>query len=171
MQKIIIIGNPGSGKSTLASKLGKKLNLPVFHLDSFFFEANWVIRNRVNFDDDVNKIVQKDAWIIDGNYGRTMPLRIEKADTIILLDFPTYKSLFRVLKRRIQYHNKTRADMAAGCIEKLDYEFLHYVATFRKKKLPKIIKRLENMDKSKQVFIFKSDKEVEAFLKEQKRIK
>ncbi len=130
-----------------------------------FFEPNWIIRNRADFDNDLNKILENDAWIIDGNYGRTMPARIEKADTIILLKGSSLKCVYRVLKRRIQYHNKTREDMAAGCNEKMDFEFLNYVASFNKVKLPKIMKRLENLDDSKQVFIFENDKEVEGFLK------
>lgn len=37
-KKFALIGLPGSGKSTFASKLGKLLDIPVYHLDGHMFE-------------------------------------------------------------------------------------------------------------------------------------
>lgn len=164
MQKIIIIGNCGAGKSTLAKKMSKLPDIKVYHLDILFFNPNWVIRNRNGFDKDLKIIMQKKYWIIDGNYNRTMEMRIEQADTVLFLDFPTSTTLFRIIKRRFQFRNKQREDVAEGCIEKLDYEFFSYVATFRRKKRPVILQKLENIDNSKQVYIFKNNREVDVFL-------
>ena len=44
MQRILILGSPGTGKSTLSRELSHILQLPVYHLDQLFFEANWVIK-------------------------------------------------------------------------------------------------------------------------------
>jgi len=170
MQKIIIIGNPGSGKSTLAKKLGKLLDLKIYHLDILFFKPNWVIRNKDDFDRDLKKIMQEDSWIIDGNYNRTMAMRIEHADTILFLDFPTIIPLFRIVKRRFQFRKQQREDVAEACKEKLDYEFFSFVATYRKKKRPKVLKMLEKVEKPKQVYIFKNDKDVDVFLNNLKSI-
>ena len=46
MERIIIIGKPGSGKSTLALKLGKKLDLPVVHIDKIYWTEGWVKKNK-----------------------------------------------------------------------------------------------------------------------------
>ena len=37
-KRIALIGLPGSGKSTFAVKLGKRLAIPVHHLDKHMFE-------------------------------------------------------------------------------------------------------------------------------------
>ena len=40
MKKIIVIGPSGSGKSTLARKIAPILNLPLYHLDQLFWQAD-----------------------------------------------------------------------------------------------------------------------------------
>lgn len=90
-----------------------------------FWKAGWVMENKTIFIEKQNKVLNKQSWIIDGNYGGTMNLRIEKADTILLLDFSVYKCLFRVLKRSL--FNKSRTDMAFGCEERFDIEFLKFL--------------------------------------------
>lgn len=38
----MIIGPGNAGKSTLAVELGKKLKLPIYHLDKIGWQAGWV---------------------------------------------------------------------------------------------------------------------------------
>ena len=38
------------------------------------------------FLDRLSKIIENSEWIIDGNYGSTMELRMQKCDTVIFLD-------------------------------------------------------------------------------------
>ncbi|MGL4882562.1 MAG: hypothetical protein ACRC8K_16095 [Waterburya sp.] len=40
-KRIAIIGCCGAGKSTLAKSLGEKLNLPVIHLDTYYWQPGW----------------------------------------------------------------------------------------------------------------------------------
>ncbi|NBJ69081.1 MULTISPECIES: hypothetical protein [Clostridia] len=42
MKKIVIIGSPGSRKSTLARKLSDLLGIPVYHMDTIFWQPGWV---------------------------------------------------------------------------------------------------------------------------------
>ena len=73
------------------------------------------------------KLVRKDEWIIDGNYGGTMDIRLREADIVIFLDYSRYLCLYRALKRMIQYRNKSRPDMVEGNNERLDYAFLKWI--------------------------------------------
>lgn len=127
MKRILIVGRPGSGKSTLAVKLSEKLNLPLVHLDKIFWKDGWVETEREEFDSRLIAELEKDSWIIDGNYGRTIPLRLKYADTVICFDYPKLLCIWRVLKRVFTNYGKVRPDMGENCPEKFDLEFLKFV--------------------------------------------
>ncbi len=132
MQRVLVIGSPGAGKSTLAHKLADRTNLPLFHLDQMHWLPGWVERGRDEGRAELARILAGDRWIIDGNYGSILPMRLERADTVIWLDYPTWLCLKRVLKRWWQHRGRTRPDMTEGCPERLNLEFLHYVLSFRR---------------------------------------
>ncbi|MCK1791029.1 AAA family ATPase [Pseudomonas violetae] len=126
MQRIVILGNAGSGKSTLARALGKQLGLPVVHLDKLFWEPGWVEPDSEQFRERVREAIATDAWVCEGNYARrTFDLRLPRADLIIWLDTPRITCFTRVILRSIM--NQPRPDIAAGCSEKLDREFLTFL--------------------------------------------
>ncbi|BAC13038.1 DNA topology modulation protein [Oceanobacillus iheyensis HTE831] len=169
MNKIMIIGCPGSGKSTLAMQLGEYKKLPVYHLDSFFWKPGWEQIERDKFIEKQKEIMEEPAWIIDGNYNATMDTRIKKADTIIFLHYRTTRCLFRIIKRRIQYHGQTRPDMGEDCKEKIDWEFVQYVLKFNKDKCPTIFDKLDAV-KEKQIYILKNPKQLKQFFHQFKDI-
>ncbi|MFB7141940.1 DNA topology modulation protein [Gottfriedia sp. NPDC056225] len=166
MRKIVIIGSGGAGKSTFARQLGKKLSINVFHLDSLLWKPNWEVVPKMDQIKIQNELVKKEEWIIDGNYGGTMDLRINAADTIIFLDMPRLVCIYRALKRFIQYKNKTRPDMREGCEEKFDLQFLKWIWFYPKTKKPLILNRLQKVSGGKDVVILKSSREVKRFIKE-----
>ena len=126
MQRIVILGNAGSGKSTLARALGKRLSLPVVHLDTLFWEPGWVEPDAEQFRARVREAVAPDAWICEGNYARrTFDLRLPRTDLIIWLDTPRLTCFTRVIMRSVM--NRPRPDLAAGCTEKLDRAFLTFL--------------------------------------------
>ncbi|MDN3224277.1 AAA family ATPase [Pseudomonas nunensis] len=126
MQRIVILGNAGSGKSTLARALGKRLDLPVVHLDTLFWEPGWVEPDAEQFRLRVSEAIATDAWICEGNYARrTFDLRLPRADLIIWLDTPRLTCFTRVIIRSIM--NRPRSDLPAGCTEKLDRAFLTFL--------------------------------------------
>lgn len=131
MQRVLVIGSPGAGKSTLSRSLAARTGLPLYHLDKLFWRPGWVERDRDEGCAELAEVLAGDRWIIDGNYGSNLPLRIARADTVVWLDYPTWLCLGRVLKRWWQYRGTARPDMTEDCPEHLNLEFLIYVLSFR----------------------------------------
>lgn len=163
MKRIMIIGSGGAGKSTLARQLGEALQLPVHHLDAYYWKPGWTPTPNEEWDLFQENLVQEERWIIDGNYGRTLDIRMKRADVIILLDFSRWITVYRVIKRRIMYHGKTRPDLNEECPESLDFEFIKWVWNFRKTRIPGIIGKLRKYS-DKKIIVLKSPKEVRFLL-------
>lgn len=161
-KRILLIGCPGSGKSTLAKKLGKKTGLPVIHLDTIYWLPHWERRPTEEFESILKEELEKETWIIDGNYNRTLDLRISYCDLIIYLDIPRRVCLWSVIKRRIQYANKTREDMQKECDEVIDYSFISYVYRFNKTHRKRYYELLENVEK--EFLIIKKRKDIDKLL-------
>ncbi len=167
MKRVIILGSPGAGKSALSFALSEKTGIPVTHLDKLFWTPGWVSVSAEELDKRIENAVSADEWIIDGNYSRTIPMRLERCDTVIFLDYPTHVCLFGVIKRIIKYQGKVRDDMSPGCPERFDLEFLKYVAGFRKKQRARILSLLSSDPAfGKSVYILKNRAECRRFLSE-----
>lgn len=162
--RISIIGGSGSGKSTLCNILSKELNLPEIHLDAINFNANWVEIDKVERDKIISSKSSEDRWIIDGNYNKTLKERFNKADLIIWLDYSTFMQLKGIFKRYFKTRNNERPEIP-GCKERLDFNFIKYVATYNKKKRHVIVENLKDIPKDK-VLIFKKQKDLNKWLKE-----
>jgi len=147
MQRILILGCCGAGKSTFSRILADSTGLPVIHLDQHYWQPNWEEPSKEEWANKVNDLTTQDQWIMDGNYGGTLDIRIKKADAIIYLEATTVKCLYRVIKRIIKYHGTVRPDMPAGCPERFDISFLHYVAVFNLVKRKAILKKIRKEKK------------------------
>ncbi|PTI61893.1 AAA family ATPase, partial [Staphylococcus shinii] len=111
MSKIIVIGSSGSGKSTLSRELSNILEIPVYHLDKLFWKPNWVMTTKDEQFKIQNSLLDKNEWIIDGNYTGILEERLLSADTIIFLNLPRRICYYRVFKRLLKNFGKTRIDM------------------------------------------------------------
>ena len=164
MRKVMIMGCPGSGKTTLARKLSCKLNLPLVHLDVLNWRDHWQTVSTEEFDALLLQEVRKEAWIIDGNYHRTIPLRLEHCDTVIYLDYSRMTCLFGVIKRVLKGYGKSRPDMGGNCPERFDFSFLKFVWDFNKNNRKNYLEMLSHQ-KDKTVIIFHNRRECSEFLR------
>src|SRR5215470_7625258 len=103
MQKILVIGSGGAGKSTLAKRLGARLNLEVIHLDKVYWKPGWVEPPKAEWQNRVQELLNREAWIMDGNFSDTLVMRMAACDTVIFLDLARLICLWRVLKRVALY--------------------------------------------------------------------
>lgn len=76
MERICIIGCPGSGKSTMAARLAAQTGIPAVHLDQLFWKENWVQRPAAEFDELLAEALKQSRWIMDGNFARTLPVKV-----------------------------------------------------------------------------------------------
>lgn len=130
MQRVLVIGSPGSGKSTLATELARLTGLPLIHLEQEHWRPGWVEPSREEWQGQVAELVSRPSWIIDGNYSGSLSARLARADTVVDLEFPAWLCVWRILKRVAHSHGRVRRDMAEGCPEQFNFEFLLYTATF-----------------------------------------
>ena len=158
MKKIIVIGCPGSGKSTFSKKLHKITKLPLFHLDMIYWNADKTTIEKTVFIEKLSKIIQEDEWIIDGNYGSTIELRMIECDTIIFLDYPLDICLSGVKQRQ----GKARSDMPWIETEE-DAEFIEFIKNFNSQSRPQIMQLLEKYS-YKNIFTFTNRTQADKFL-------
>ena len=162
MRRVLVLGCPASGKSTLSRKLASIKGLPLVHLDRIFWRPNWVEATEDEFQASLAAELGKDAWIIDGNYGRTLAQRLERADTAILLDFPRRVCLCRAVKRSVTGWGRWRPDMGEGCPEKLDPEFLRFIWRFGRDHRSKLLAEFDRFPGKK--IVLRSPAEVSRFV-------
>ena len=159
MKRVIVIGCPGSGKTIFAEKLNKITGLPLHYLDAIWHKPDKTHIPREEFDQRLLEILATDEWIIDGEYGRTVEMRLKECDTVFLFDLPAEVCLQGVTNRL----GKKRYEMP--WIEKeLDPEFEAYIKGFANDSLPRLYELIEKYGTEKQVIIFKSRKEADDFL-------
>ena len=157
MKKIIVIGCPGSGKSRFSKELHKITDIPLYHLDMMYWNADKTTVEKSIFRKRLADILERDEWIIDGNYGSTMELRMSACDTVFFLDYPLEVCLSGINERR----GKPRSDMPWIETE-CDEEFMEFIKDFNKSSKPKILDLL-NKYNGKNIFIFTSREQADLF--------
>ncbi len=158
MKKIIVIGCPGSGKSTVSRALHSKTGIPLYHLDMMYWNTDKTTVEKSVFRERLSTVLEKGKWIIDGNYGSTMELRMAACDTVIFLDYPLDVCLDGIRERR----GKPRSDMPWIETEE-DAEFIEFIKSYNEQQKPKVMELLEKYG-DRNIVIFKNREEADAFL-------
>lgn len=152
MNKILVIGCPGSGKTTFSKKLSEKLQIPLFIIDSLYYGDNWEKVSQEELKEKLTVIMEEGRWVLDGNYTRLIPYRMQYSDTVIFFDFPKLVVLLRICKRYIAHKGPRRPGL------------IHQIKLLLTYPDKLIYEMLENNSEDNEVIIFKRPKDADIFL-------
>ena len=159
MKRVIVIGSPGAGKSTFARKLRDITGIPLYYLDMIWHRSDGTNVTAGEFDMRLEELIKEDQWIIDGNYLRTLGVRLQACDTVFLLDYPLDICIAGAQSRI----GKKREDLP-WVEEEFDEEFRQWIFDFPKDQLPQIYEMLEQCGRNKKIHIFLSRGEADQYL-------
>lgn len=158
MRRVVVIGCPGSGKSTFSRELNKITKLPLYHLDMMYWNSDKTKVEKAVFQEKLSEILQKDKWIIDGNYNSTMEARFQACDTIVFLDYPVDICLDGIRERQ----GKERNDIPWVETEE-NKEFTEFVKNYNTNSRPLVLELLKKYSQ-KNIIVFRNRDEANKFL-------
>lgn len=164
MKRVMVIGSPGSGKSTFARALHHMTHLPLHHLDRLYWNADRTTVDTAVFLERLSHTIQQDEWIIDGNYGATMELRLQACDTVIFLDYSVEVCLTGIEERK----GKPRTDMPWVEIGEYNAEFIEFIKNYPTHSKPQVLALL-NQYPEKDTHIFTDRSQATDYLQSLKR--
>ena len=126
--RIMICGPSNAGKSTLNVAIGRKLDLPVVHLDLLYHlpNTNWVPRPKDEFVALHDAAIAQERWVMDGNYFATITQRLGRATGIIMLGSEPWRAAFRNVRRTL-FETKNRAGQLEGGQDSLKFELFRFI--------------------------------------------
>ena len=157
MKRVIVICCPGAGKSIFSRKLAEKTGLPLYYLDMIWHRADRTVIGCEEFDKQLVMLVNEEEWILDGNYARTLPIRLAHCDTVFFFDIPL-EVCIEGAKSRL---GKERVDMP-WVDKEMDSEFLQWIIDFPRDVIPEIEHHLRDFDKA--IIRFHSREEAGEFI-------
>jgi len=159
VKKVLVIGCPGAGKSYFARRLHDCTGLPLYHLDLIWHRPDKTHITREEFDARLREIFAEEAWILDGDFSRTMEVRMAACDTILFFDLP-YEACMAGIRAR---EGTKRPDMP-WAEARADEGLLESVARYIPERRPEVYRLLEQYGPGRQVAVFRSREEAQAWL-------
>lgn len=161
MKKIMVIGCPGSGKSTFSRELHKITDIPIFHLDRMYWNADKTVVDGDIFQERLLSAIREERWIIDGNYGTSIELRLQVCDTVFFLDYSLEVCLEGVHERK----GKVRSDISwTEPAQEEDEEFIEFIKKYREVSRPAVLELLDKYP-DRNIYIFKNRDEANEYLR------
>ncbi|MEY9163971.1 adenylate kinase family enzyme [Sinorhizobium fredii] len=136
-KRILVVGCSGGGKTTLARGLSTRFDLPFVSMDrEFFWLPGWVSRPRAEQRAMITARVDEPEWIMDGTNSSSFDLRLPRTEIVFWVRMPRLLCLSGALRRWLQWRGQARPEMADGCPERVNWEFVRYIWTFERRYAP-----------------------------------
>ena len=165
MRRIIVVGCPGSGKTSLALKLGRKLGLPIVHLDVLYWRPGWTASDTAGFRARVAEAIAGDRWIVDGSFsGLAFDLTLARADTLVVIDRPRWLCQWRIVWRSTFDRYGMRPDLPEGCPEQFDWNLMREAWRYDADRAPVIEAERSTYGAHVPVVRLSGDREIEDFV-------
>ena len=162
MPRVAVIGSAGAGKSTFATDLGSRLGIEVVHLDHLYWRPGWVPTPADEWRAIQLGLVSRPDWVIDGNYGGTLDVRLEAADVVVFFDIPRRAAVGGILRRWLA--NRGREIQAPGCPERFDWSLLRWAWRYPRASRPRVLAALRAHCSAAEVIVVRSRREVHELL-------
>jgi len=165
MRRVIVVGSQGSGKTSLSRSLGRKLGLPVVHLDVLYWRPGWKPSDKASFHLRVAEKIASDAWVIDGSFsGLAFDLTLARADTLVVIDRPRWLCQWRILWRSAFDRDTTRPDLPEGCPEQFDWKLMKEAWRYDTERVPVIEAERLQYGPDVPVVRLRRDRDIQGFL-------
>lgn len=100
LSKVVVVGSSCSGKSHLARRLAAALDQARVELDALYWKADWEPRPDEEFRSAVARAIERETWVVDGNYRtRLRGLVWKEATAVVWLDYSFARVFARALRR------------------------------------------------------------------------
>ncbi|WP_432762612.1 AAA family ATPase [Neorhizobium vignae] len=163
--RILVIGCSGGGKSTLSQKVARRFGLAYVSIDrDVLWLPGWVQRERPEQHRIIAELSAGERWIMDGTNTSTFDIRVPRCKLVIWVRMPRWLCVWGILGRWITNRGGTRPEMAPGCPEKIDLDFLRFVWTWEKVYGPRVLAGLAAHAAGKPVLVLKSRREMRDLL-------
>ena len=159
MKRILVIGCPGAGKTYFSKRLSKILSLPLIHMDNLYWNKDKTSIDTEALKEKLKPYLEQDQWIIDGNYHKTLEMRLPYATDVFVLDLSRKECIQGILERIDQ----PRDDIPWIETEDDATELIAWTADYGFRTKDEEIALL-NKNKHLHVHIFKSRQEMNDYL-------
>lgn len=165
MRRIIVVGSQGSGKTSLSRNLGRKLGLPVVHLDVLYWRPGWKPSDKASFRSRVAVAIAGDAWVVDGSFsGLAFDLTLARADLLVVIARPRWLCQWRILWRSSFDRDKARPDLPEGCPEQFDWKLMREAWRYDTERAPVIEAERVQYGADVPVVRLRRDRDIREFL-------
>lgn len=163
--RILVIGCSGGGKSTVSQAIAARFGFTYISIDrDVRWLPGWNLRSKEEQRQRILERIAGDRWIMDGTSTSSFDVRVARSDIVIWVRMPRLLCIWGAVTRWLRFLGRTRPEMAPGCIEKIDWEFLAFIWTFEERYTPHIVAGMAAHGPDKPVIELKSRRQMRHLL-------